>query len=233
MTTDRIVVVYGPMASGKTHNAVAIAAHYDCDKIIDNFPENPEVGDFSGGGATTGPGYVLPGTLLLVTAAEVSAYALRRAVVASNAEMRDVHMMIVPISEALEVIAPSSLEPVEFDSVEGRHSEMVAALIKDGALIKHELTPGQAHLWHMGTGVAGEAGELLDAIKKHVVYQKPLDIENVIEELGDIEFYLEAVRAALGIKRETTLVHNMAKLSKRYEAGKFSNEAAQARADKA
>lgn len=115
---------------------------------------------------------------------------------------------------------------------EDRHREMVAALVKDGAVIKDELTPLQAHLWHMATGVAGEGGELLDAIKKFVVYQKSLDLDNVIEELGDLEFYLEGIRDALGIQREVTLAHNMEKLRKRYEAGKYSNEAAQNRADK-
>lgn len=115
---------------------------------------------------------------------------------------------------------------------EDRHREMVAALVKDGAVIKDELTPLQAHLWHMATGVAGEAGELLDAIKKHAIYQKPLDIDNVIEELGDLEFYMEGLRDALGIQREVTLAHNMRKLAKRYSSGSFSNAEAQNRADK-
>lgn len=113
-----------------------------------------------------------------------------------------------------------------------RYHEMVAALVKDGHLIKHELTPEQAHLWHMATGVAGEAGELLDAIKKHAVYQKPLDLENVIEELGDLEFFLEGLRQTLGIHRADTLNHNMVKLGKRYASGSFTNQQAQDRADK-
>lgn len=116
--------------------------------------------------------------------------------------------------------------------IEELHREMVASLVKDGAQIKDELTPLQAHLWHMATGVAGEAGELLDAVKKHVVYQKLLDLDNVIEELGDLEFFMEGLRDALGIQREVTLAHNMNKLSKRYASGSFSNTEAQNRADK-
>ena len=42
---------------------------------------------------------------------------------------------------------------------------------------------------HMYMGVAGELGELLDAIKKNVIYGKPLDTKNVLEECGDIMFY--------------------------------------------
>jgi NTP pyrophosphatase (non-canonical NTP hydrolase) len=83
----------------------------------------------------------------------------------------------------------------------------------------------------MGTGVSGEAGELLDAIKKYVVYNKPIDLENVIEELGDLEFYMEKIRQNLGITREQTLVANIEKLGKRYANG-YSDKAAQERADK-
>jgi NTP pyrophosphatase (non-canonical NTP hydrolase) len=81
-------------------------------------------------------------------------------------------------------------------------------------------------------GVSGETGELLDAIKKHVIYRKPLDMPNIIEELGDIEFYMEGLRQQLGVTREQCLQHNIAKLTKRYESGSFSNASAIGRADK-
>lgn len=109
---------------------------------------------------------------------------------------------------------------------------MVAALVKPGQQIIDSLTPEKADLWHMATGVAGEAGELLDAIKKHVVYNKELDRTNVIEELGDLEFYMEKLRQNLGITREETIIVNIEKLGKRYANG-YSDQAAQARADKA
>lgn len=113
------------------------------------------------------------------------------------------------------------------------HSELVRALVKPGADIIWNLTPTSAHLLHMAVGVSGEAGELLDAVKKAAIYVKPIDRENVIEELGDLEFYMEGLRQGLSITREETLAHNIAKLSKRYAAGKYSNQAAQERADKA
>ena len=112
------------------------------------------------------------------------------------------------------------------------YPKMVAALAKSGALIKEEMTALQAHTLHMAVGISGEAGELLDAIKKHVVYQKPLDRENVVEELGDLEFYMEGLRQATGITREECLKANVAKLGKRYSGGTYSNEDAQLRADK-
>jgi len=113
-----------------------------------------------------------------------------------------------------------------------RHAAMVKFLAKDGADILKDLTPTKCHEWHMATGVSGEAGELLDAVKRVVAYNKPIDRENVIEELGDIEFYMEGLRDSLGITRDETLEHNHHKLmTKRYPNG-FSNEAAIARADK-
>lgn len=112
------------------------------------------------------------------------------------------------------------------------YSEMVAALAKKGEVIANELTAEDAHLLHMTVGVSGEAGELLDAVKKAVIYRKPLDRENVIEELGDLEFYMEGLRQGLGITRQETIDANIAKLSKRYEGLKYSDKSAQLRADK-
>ena len=112
------------------------------------------------------------------------------------------------------------------------HQELVANLCKSGRDIRDEITPADAHLIHMVLGISGEAGELLDAVKKSTIYRKPLDIENVIEELGDLEFYMAGIRMALGISREQTIEANIAKLSKRYTARTYSDEAAQSRADK-
>ncbi len=115
--------------------------------------------------------------------------------------------------------------------VDEQHSEMVQALAKPAADIMDSLDPVQMHLIHMILGVSGEAGELLDAIKKATIYNKPLDVDNVIEELGDIEFYLEGIRQALAIPRATTILRNMKKLRKRYGEG-YSDDAAQRRKDK-
>lgn len=112
------------------------------------------------------------------------------------------------------------------------HAEMVKTLAKSGEKIAAELNGDDAHLIHMAIGISGEAGELLDAIKKRAVYRKELDRENVIEELGDLEFYMEGLRQGLGITRDQCIDANIAKLSKRYAGLKYSDDAAQQRADK-
>ena len=116
---------------------------------------------------------------------------------------------------------------------EDEYSAFVESLKKPGEAIIASLSPKKADLWHMGTLLAGEAGEALDAIKKHVIYGKELDFENVIEELGDVEFALAGIRNALGIDRDLVLATNHFKLSKRYLSGSYSDDQAKNRADKA
>lgn len=110
--------------------------------------------------------------------------------------------------------------------------DMVAALVKPGQAILNTLTPEKSDMLHMLIALPGEVGELLDAIKKHIIYEKELDRANVVEELGDIEFFLEHIRQLLNISREETLKENIEKLRIRYEKLSYSNEAAQIRADK-
>lgn len=113
------------------------------------------------------------------------------------------------------------------------YQDMVATLAKPGEDILASLTPLKCHLWHMGSCIPGEAGELFDAVKKAVIYNKPIDRANVVEELGDLEFYMEGLRQGLNISREETLAANVAKLGERYKGLKYTDKAAQERADKA
>ncbi len=110
--------------------------------------------------------------------------------------------------------------------------EMVETLVKPGQDILDTLTSDRCDLWHVASCVPSEAGELFDAIKRAVIYNKVLDHENVIEELGDIEFYLERIRQILKISRRETLEANKDKLFERYAGLQYSDKAAQERADK-
>lgn len=107
----------------------------------------------------------------------------------------------------------------------------VSELAKDPAAIVIALTEDKMDLLHGCIGVSGEAGELLDAIKKYAVYNKELDRENVIEELGDIRFYMQLIMNRLCISDHEIITNNVKKLNKRYEKG-YSDKAAQERADK-
>ena len=116
-------------------------------------------------------------------------------------------------------------------SLDDTYADHVAGLTKSGSDIKESLSAADCYLIHMSMGVSGESGELLDAVKKHVIYRKPLDVLNVVEELGDLEFYMEGLRQAIGVTRDDVLRANIAKLRKRYNGG-YSDAAAKLRADK-
>ncbi len=80
-------------------------------------------------------------------------------------------------------------------------------------------------LLHVAMGLVTEAGEFLDQLKKHIFYGRPLDTVNLIEELGDSNWYERIGVDAL----ETTfldMVHrNVAKLQARFPE-KFTEDAA-------
>lgn len=85
---------------------------------------------------------------------------------------------------------------------------------------------------HAAMLVAGEAGELVDAIKKEVIYGKELNRKNLVEELGDLRFGIQAVMNLYGISEAEILKANAEKLSIRYKGLTYSDTAAIARADK-
>jgi NTP pyrophosphatase (non-canonical NTP hydrolase) len=113
------------------------------------------------------------------------------------------------------------------------YEEFVAGRCKSGAAIK--MWPEDRHIMHMLFGVTGEVGELVDAFKKHFIYDQPLDVDHVLEELGDVEFYLAGLRNGLrscgGMDRGQILDQNVEKLTTRYPDG-YTNQAAVDRADK-
>lgn len=112
------------------------------------------------------------------------------------------------------------------------YKQFVKALAKPGEDILKTMTPEKAEMLHMAVGLSGEAGELLDCVKKHVIYDKPLDKENYVEELSDILFYFTGLLINQGIELDWVTDANVAKLKKRYHKGTYSNEQATERADK-
>lgn len=117
------------------------------------------------------------------------------------------------------------------DRISKDHTDLVRDLKKNPVEIQSSLGTKECDLIHMTLGIAGEAGELLDAVKKNTMYGKALDYDNLIEELGDLEFYMEGMRQILNISREAVLATNIAKLRKRYGKS-YSDQAAIQRADK-
>lgn len=79
-----------------------------------------------------------------------------------------------------------------------------------------EIAPNGSWLLHAQIGLAGEVGELATAIQKWLYYGKELDRINVIEELGDLCWYLAQACRAMDVQLEDVMRDNLNKLKFRY-----------------
>ncbi|MEW9093963.1 MAG: nucleoside triphosphate pyrophosphohydrolase family protein [Clostridiaceae bacterium] len=73
-------------------------------------------------------------------------------------------------------------------------------------------------------GLNGEAGECIDILKKYLYQDHPMDIDNLISELGDVLWYLNLSANALGVTLEEVAMLNIEKLEKRYPQHIFRKE---------
>jgi NTP pyrophosphatase (non-canonical NTP hydrolase) len=89
----------------------------------------------------------------------------------------------------------------------------------------------EMELLHSALLVADEAGELVSPIKKYIIYNKPLDIDNIKEEIGDLLYALVVLADIMGFSLEEIMAYNAKKLSIRY-GDSYSDVKAQQRKDK-
>ena len=68
-------------------------------------------------------------------------------------------------------------------------------------------------------GLNGESGEVADIIKKYMFQGHELDKEKLIDELGDVCWYIAILAKGIDVKLEEVLNHNIEKLRKRYPGG--------------
>lgn len=68
-------------------------------------------------------------------------------------------------------------------------------------------------------GLCGESGECIDIVKKWLAQGHELNRDKLIDELGDVAWYLAEAATALGVSLESVLQHNVDKLKARYPQG--------------
>jgi NTP pyrophosphatase (non-canonical NTP hydrolase) len=78
---------------------------------------------------------------------------------------------------------------------------------------------------HMAVGMSGETGEVIDLLKKTMMYDKPLDEFKLKSEIGDVLWYMANMLDALGSSFEEVMQMNVDKLAKRYQNGFTEAEA--------
>jgi NTP pyrophosphatase (non-canonical NTP hydrolase) len=97
--------------------------------------------------------------------------------------------------------------------------------LKDYESVSKRFTPEIARLMHSGMGLSTEANEFLDALKKHTMYNKPLDKVNLVEEISDLLWYCAIACDELGVSFEEIMKINIDKLKARY-GEKYSDDKA-------
>jgi NTP pyrophosphatase (non-canonical NTP hydrolase) len=85
-------------------------------------------------------------------------------------------------------------------------------------------TEHQLLMLNMALGIAGEGGEIADIVKKWFFHRHELDIEHLMKELGDLQWYLAGLATLLDLLLSDVMDENIKKLRKRYTAGFSSQE---------
>jgi NTP pyrophosphatase (non-canonical NTP hydrolase) len=87
----------------------------------------------------------------------------------------------------------------------------------DYEAIKHRIaTRHNVRILHGIMGIDTESGELTDALKKFLFYGKNIDTVNVVEELGDLLWYVALICDELKISFSDIMRINIDKLRSRY-----------------
>ena len=68
-------------------------------------------------------------------------------------------------------------------------------------------------------GLNGEAGEVIDVLKKYEFQGHEFDRDKFVDELGDVAWYLALACTALGVSLSYVLTRNIDKLKARYPDG--------------
>ena len=68
-------------------------------------------------------------------------------------------------------------------------------------------------------GLAGEAGECVDIVKKVRFQNHTLDADHLVEELGDVLWYIAEAATAIGCDLDYIMEINVEKLKRRYPNG--------------
>lgn len=89
-----------------------------------------------------------------------------------------------------------------------------------------------ARVLHAACGIASESGELMDNVKACMFYGRNLDKRNVVEECGDLLWYIAVALDAVDSSIDRAMEANIQKLNNRYQGGGFSSDRAIERVDK-
>lgn len=93
------------------------------------------------------------------------------------------------------------------------------ALATAGEHGETELAPEDKRLLYAALACAGEAGEVVEAVKKQLFHGKPRDPAKIADELGDLLWGVAYAAAQAGYTLEQIANLNVHKLAARYPEG--------------
>lgn len=80
-------------------------------------------------------------------------------------------------------------------------------------------TAGEVDIVNAALGLCGETGEVADLIKKYKFQGHDLNRWKLIDEIGDVCWYVAIMASAFGFSLEEVFVSNIDKLKLRYPNG--------------
>ena len=116
-------------------------------------------------------------------------------------------------------------------SLESGRNEYTFMVYQEQAMRTAKAIDDVSDIMHATLGLCSEAGELATTVKKWMAYGQPLDVKNIVEEVGDIFWFAAFLCTKLNIRLEDVAVNNIAKLYERYPE-KFTDQLAADRLDK-
>lgn len=85
---------------------------------------------------------------------------------------------------------------------------------------------------HGAIGMCGESGEVIDKVKKTLIYGKELNKKDLLNECGDVLWYMTILLHELGYDLEDAMMANSEKLKKRFPDGFNTKDALERKDEK-
>ena len=134
----------------------------------------------------------------------------------------------VPLEENTTLTRKQRIEHLEEELIDGlKYCEHLKAIDDDGitandyqrAALRTAGDDPSKYLLNGVMGLCGEAGEVIDIVKKSLYQGHEFDLNMVAEELGDCLWYAAVIAEAINIPLGSVMKMNIAKLKERYPDG--------------
>lgn len=98
-----------------------------------------------------------------------------------------------------------------------KDKELIMDIVEYQELCKRDWKPGchDTNLYFV-IGLAGETGEVCEEFKKAIRDSRPVNVDNLIKELGDVMWYLTNICTIFNLSIEQVMQANVDKLNERY-----------------